>query len=119
MSSRMEESLGKIPSVTFGLLILNCSVHAIIFLFSIGINDFTMTTIRILNHREYYRILTSAFVHGGFIHIFMNMTSLLQLGSSLELQFGSMQFAFLTIWSVLLTGAFYVLLSRYKYYYAE
>ena len=110
MSTRSWEYLCKIPIVTLGLVILNCAVHAVIFLSSTGISGLSISAIQVIGG-EYYRIVTSVFVHGGIIHIFMNMTSLLQLGSSLEMRFGSMQFLLLTMWSILLTGALYVQFS--------
>jgi membrane associated rhomboid family serine protease len=109
--SRLEEFLSKVPVVTRILIVLNCAIHVTIFLSSFGINTLAINAAAVLLHREYYRIVSSAFVHGGFLHIFMNMSSLVQLGGSLEAQFGSMQFAFLTMWSILLVGALYVLFS--------
>jgi membrane associated rhomboid family serine protease len=110
MSSRVTELFSKIPLVTTVLLALNCCTHAIIFLFSLNPGEFAISADLVLDG-DYYRVMSAAFVHGGIMHIFMNMTSLLQLGSSLEAQFGSTQFAFLTLWSTLLIGAVYVLLS--------
>ena len=92
------------------IVISSDNLHAIIFLFSTGINGLSISAMQVIRG-DYYRIISSAFVHGGVLHIFMNMSSLLQLGGSLESQFGSMQFAFFTMWSVLLSGGLYVLLS--------
>lgn len=108
--SRLEEFLSKIPVITRILVVVNCAIHATLFLSSFGLNKLAISAAEVL-HGEYYRMVTSAFVHGGFLHIFMNMSSLVQLGGSLEAQFGSMQFAFLTVWSILLVGALYVLFS--------
>lgn len=110
MASRVTEIFSKIPFVTISLLALNCFIHAIIFLFSLNAGEFAISADLVLDG-EYYRVISAAFVHGGIMHIFMNMTSLLQLGASLEAQFGSTQFALLTLWSTLLIGAVYVLLS--------
>jgi membrane associated rhomboid family serine protease len=110
MASRVTEIFSKIPFVTTSLLALNCFIHAIIFLFSLNAGEFAISADLVLDG-EYYRVISAAFVHGGIMHIFMNMTSLLQLGASLEAQFGSAQFALMTLWSTLLIGAVYVLLS--------
>ena len=110
MTSRVTEILSKIPIVTVGLLLLNCSIHGIVFLFYVGLNNYSISAAQVLRG-EYYRIVSAAFTHNGMMHIFMNMSSLLQLGASLEAQFGSMQFAFLTLWSTVLIGIVYVLLS--------
>ena len=39
---------------------------------------------RIIDQKEYYRLLTSGFVHGGFLHLFFNMYALYLLGPYLE-----------------------------------
>jgi membrane associated rhomboid family serine protease len=110
MSNRIAELVSKIPLVTVGLLALNIGIHGCVFLFSLPSYKLAISAAQILNG-EFYRIITSTFTHGGLLHIFMNMSSLLQLGTSLETQFGSMQFLFLTFWSTFMIGGFYVLLS--------
>lgn len=102
--------LSKIPIVTVSLLLLNSAIHAVIFLFSLDLNNYSISAAQVIKG-EYYRIFSAAYVHGGIMHIFMNMSSLLQLGASLETQFGSLQFAFLTLWSTILIGMVYVFLS--------
>ena len=39
---------------------------------------------RVLDQKEYYRLLTSGFVHGGFFHLFFNMFTLYFFGPVLE-----------------------------------
>lgn len=41
---------------------------------------------------EYYRLLTSIFLHFGFQHLFNNMIMLLMIGWNLELEMGSLRF---------------------------
>ena len=41
---------------------------------------------------EYYRLLTSAFLHGSFFHILMNMFALAQIGPTLEQALGRARF---------------------------
>jgi rhomboid protease GluP len=110
MASRVTDTLSKIPFVTTSLLVLNCGIHAVIFLLSLDIDKFAISADQVLKG-EYYRVFSATFVHGGIMHIAMNMSSLLQVGTSLEAQFGSAQFAILTLWSTILIGAVYVLLS--------
>ena len=45
-----------------------------------------------LNH-QYWRLITSVFVHGGLIHIAMNMWSLYVIGPLVERLFGNLAFA--------------------------
>jgi rhomboid protease GluP len=56
---------------------------------------------------EWYRLITAMFLHGGLIHIGVNMMSLLQLGPALEELYGSARYFFLYV----LTGAFGFLVS--------
>jgi rhomboid protease GluP len=56
---------------------------------------------------EWYRLVTAMFLHGGLIHIGLNMMSLMQLGPALEELYGSARFFFLYV----VTGAFGFLIS--------
>lgn len=56
---------------------------------------------------EWYRLGTAMFLHGGLIHIGVNMMSLMQLGPALEELYGSARYLFLYV----LTGAFGFLVS--------
>jgi membrane associated rhomboid family serine protease len=47
---------------------------------------------RILEHREYYRLLTAGFVHGSIAHLAFNMITLFFFGPVLEVQLGSVGF---------------------------
>lgn len=44
---------------------------------------------------EYYRLVTSAFLHAGLLHLALNMVALLQLGAPLEAALGRIRFAVL------------------------
>ena len=50
---------------------------------------------------EHYRLLTSAFLHGGVFHILMNMFALAQLGPVLEGALGRLRFTALYVLSAL------------------
>jgi rhomboid protease GluP len=59
---------------------------------------------------EYWRLLTAMFLHGGVLHLVMNLFALVQIGSMFELMFGTRRF--LTIYFVSgllasLTSAFF------------
>lgn len=109
--SRAAEYLSSIPVVTCSLLAVNIIVHVAIFLTSASLNKFMMNYHLVVSEGEYFRIVSAAFVHGGIMHILMNMSSLIQLGPSLEIQFGSLKFLFLSLWSVILIGLLYCGLS--------
>jgi len=107
----MEEAFGGIPVITRALLVVNVAVHIIIFTLSLNLNTFSISAHLVIDDNEYYRIISAAFVHAGLMHIFMNMSSLLQLGLSLEAHFGSLQFLFLTLWSLFAVGGLYIFLA--------
>jgi rhomboid protease GluP len=52
---------------------------------------------------EYWRILTSAFLHGGLLHIALNMFALVQVGTYLEALVGSARM--LAIYTIALIGS--------------
>lgn len=108
--SRIQEITSKIPAVTTALIIINCAVHVVVFIFSINVMHLAINWRQVVHEEEIYRIMSAAFVHGGIFHIAMNMSSLLQLGMTMEVQFGSLQFLFLSLWSVVLVGVLYVTL---------
>jgi rhomboid protease GluP len=56
---------------------------------------------------QWWRLVTAMFLHGGLIHIGLNMMSLMQLGPALEELYGSARYFFLYIF----TGAFGFLVS--------
>ena len=106
------------PTVTMALLVVN----AVAFLASgqFGVGSGAATSNRIFaegalfgplidQQQEYWRIVTSAFLHAGFIHIAFNMYLLYTLGNMLEPSLGNVKFAL--IYAVgLLFGSFGALL---------
>ena len=80
MSSRAAETFNSIPLITCSLIVLNVTIHLYNFLFTIQVNNYAISSIYVVAFNQWYRILTSAFIHGGFFHLLMNMMSLYQLG---------------------------------------
>lgn len=107
-TSRVQEYLSSIPIVTKSLLLFNIAVHVALFVTSFPVNDLAINPLVILVRGEYYRMVSSAFVHGGLMHIGMNMSTLLAIGSSLESQYGTLPMLFLTLWCLLLCGGTFV-----------
>lgn len=56
---------------------------------------------------QWYRLITAMFLHGGLIHIGLNMSALMQLGPALEELYGSSRYLFLYV----VSGAFGFLVS--------
>jgi rhomboid domain-containing protein 1 len=96
------------PLITLVLLVVNILIHIIVFLFSIDISPFTFNPYFIVYRYEYYRVFTSAFLHGGILHIAMNMMSLITLGGLLEPTYGSLRFLWITWAAILLAAVNYI-----------
>ena len=109
-------TLSSEPRVTVGLII----VCAVLFLgsgsFGLGssggnslFRNFALFGPSIDVNNEYWRLITSGFLHAGFIHILFNMYLLWILGQMLEPMLGSSRFATL-YFTALLWGSFGALL---------
>jgi membrane associated rhomboid family serine protease len=74
------------PTVTYALIGVNVAVFGIQMLVGISAlaTDFGMWPFGIAIGGEWWRLLTSAFLHGSFLHIGFNMFVLFALGPTLE-----------------------------------
>ncbi len=106
------------PRVTVGLIIVN----AVMFLgsgsFGLGssggnslFRNFALFGPAIDINNEYWRLITSGFLHAGFLHILFNMYLLWILGQMLEPLLGGTRFATL-YFTALLWGSFGALLLK-------
>jgi membrane associated rhomboid family serine protease len=64
-------------------------------------------------HGEWWRMVTSMFLHGGYLHLALNMYSLYYVGSILEIQIGRWQFLLLYFGSGIAGSAGAILWSPY------
>ena len=64
----------------------------------------------LVNH-QWWRIVTSAFLHGSLMHIFVNMISLWSLGRFIELATGSVRMLFIYVLSMVASGLGVIFLS--------
>lgn len=69
----------------------------------------------VLIHHQWWRIITSAFLHGGLIHIFVNMISLWSLGRFIEYIAGSTRMAVIYAVSLVASGLGVVYLTAPMY----
>lgn len=107
-NDRLQEYIGSIPLVTKTLVVINLAIHAVVFVTDFPQHALAINPVLVLASGEYYRLVSSAFVHGGILHIAMNMSSLLALGSILEQKLGSLQFFIFTMEAVMLIGCTFV-----------
>jgi len=70
----------------------------------------------LIKSKQYYRIITSEFIHAGIAHWVMNMLTLLNVGKSVELDFGSIPFVFITLVLIILSGGIYLGLCAFMAY---
>lgn len=66
-----------------------------------------------ITHSEWWRMVTSMFLHGGYLHLALNMYSLYYVGSILEIQIGRWQFVLLYLGSGMAGSAGALLWSPY------
>lgn len=91
------------PTVTYALIAINIVVFAMQYL--VGVNDlaeqYGMWPIGIAVGDEWWRLITSAFLHGSFLHIAFNMYVLFALGPTLERILGHSRFIVLYLLAAL------------------
>jgi len=83
----------------------------VVFLFDPPLRQYTLSATLVLYAHQYWRLVTSAFIHGGVLHIAMNMMSLVAIGSSLEQSIGTIQLCLTILWQALLCGSTSVAVS--------
>ncbi len=103
----------KTPYVTYALIAIN----TIIFLIGYGLNINNGLINAFANNYdavtggEYYRLITSAFIHGGVLHILCNMYVLYVIGAQTENFFGHVKFLVIYILSALSGSLLSILLN--------
>jgi len=108
-----QEALGTVPLVTLTITFACIAVYVACNLvrYEEAVQAFSLSPFMVVYGLQVYRIVTAAFMHGGLLHIGMNMLSLLSLGSSLEPQMGTLRFFFLVLLYTLFIGGGYVAAS--------
>lgn len=104
---------------TYSIMIINIIIFLIEVLKSRSIIDINIYTLiemgakinPLINRGEFYRIITAAFLHGGLIHIFFNMSALNIIGKEVEGIFGSKKFLLIYILSAIGGNLFSYLFS--------
>lgn len=88
----------KTPIITYSLVIINILVFLSMYIFGNGSTDintlvnFGAIYSPLIKAGEYYRLLFAGFIHIGVIHLFVNMYSLLAIGTRLESLIGKWKF---------------------------
>ena len=107
----------KKPIITISLIVINIIVFALMYLFGNGstntqtLIDFGANYLPLTKSGDYYRLLTSAFLHIGLIHLALNMYSLFVIGTSIEYFYGKVKYLLIYLYSALIGSLFTVILS--------
>ena len=107
----------KKPIITFSLIIINLIVFALMYAFGAGSENsetlikFGANYIPLTKSGEYYRLITSAFLHIGFIHLLLNMYSLYVVGTQIEYFYGKVKYIFIYLFSAIMGSLFTLVLS--------
>ncbi|MBE5957563.1 MAG: rhomboid family intramembrane serine protease [Lachnospiraceae bacterium] len=109
--SREGEAEAKIPFITISIVAVNILVFLIGAFNLLGVNGDALFNLGCLDYSavygkgEYYRIITSMFLHGGYDHISSNMFILLVIGIGMQTERWLGHFQFLMVYLVSGMGA--------------
>jgi len=95
----------KIPIITYILIGINILVFILQFLFNMNddlINKYALYGPYVRDFNEYYRLISSGFLHADIFHIAFNMYALYVLGSQLESYLGKCKYTIIYFFSLIL-----------------
>ncbi len=105
------------PILTYLLIIANVFIFILMYIYGRGSED-TETLINFgavytpfIKNGEYYRLIASAFLHIGFLHLLFNMYALIIVGTQIEYLYGRFKYGFIYIFSAIMGSLFTVALS--------
>lgn len=102
----------KKPVITYALLLINIVVFALMNIIGNGSEDnatlvkFGAIVPDLVKGGEYYRLITSAFLHIGIAHIVANMYSLFILGPNIEYFYGKGKYICIYLYSAIMGSLF-------------
>ena len=70
--------------ITFSLIAINVIISLIGFSNTVFLEKAMMWPYRIKREKQYYRFITSGFIHADLVHLFFNMFSFFYFGSAIE-----------------------------------
>lgn len=101
------------PIITTSLIVIN----VIVYLLSIVNYNFILNTFAnyylYIKNGEFYRLLTSTFVHANIIHLLFNMYALYVIGPVVEKYYGKLKFLLIYLGSGIIGSLFSVVLTNY------
>ncbi|MDD3392621.1 MAG: rhomboid family intramembrane serine protease [Bacilli bacterium] len=103
--------------VTYGLITLNILIFFMMYLFGNGsydsntLLDFGASYGPFIKNGEYYRLLSSAFLHIGLLHLTFNMYALYIIGKQLEGFYGPVKYLIIYLFSAITGNLLSILFS--------
>ncbi|MGH1349511.1 MAG: rhomboid family intramembrane serine protease [Methyloligellaceae bacterium] len=105
--------------LTYALLVMNIIVSGYAFYMDRGlIERYSLHVGAVLRNKEYYRLITSGFLHGHPFHLLFNILTLYYFGSNIEAAIGSSGFGIVYLGSLIISGAVAVYIKRYNWNYS-
>lgn len=102
----------KKPYLTYALIVINVIVFVLMYILGSGSEDnetlikFGANYPELIKSGEYYRLITSAFLHIGTVHLLCNMYSLYILGQNIEHFFGKVKYIIIYLLSAVFASLF-------------
>ena len=117
--SKTVEKVFKIkkPIITYSIIAINIIVFILMYILGNGSTD-PYTLIKfganyrgsVINH-EFYRLITCAFIHIGFMHLTLNTYSLYVIGVQLESYFGKLKYIIIYLFSAITASLISVIIT--------
>jgi len=99
------------PIITYVLIGLNILMFVLMYIFGSGSEHIgtllkfgALSKYHVIMNNEYYRIFTSAFLHIGFLHLFLNLYALKVMGTQVENYFGKTKYLIIYFVSILISS---------------
>ena len=93
------------------LILINIAVFIMQYINPPILPNYALISPRVIKEHEYYRVVTCMFLHGGFLHIFLNMWVLHLFGSLLEQRIGKKHFLIMYFLSGIIGSCFWLLVN--------
>ena len=109
----------KKPYVTYAIIAVNIIVFILMYILGNGstdnntlINFGANNRFYVVTLKEYYRLITCAFLHIGLIHLVVNLYSLYVIGSSVESFFGKTKYLVIYFISILSSSLLSIVINK-------
>ena len=103
--------------LTIIIIAINVILFALMYIFGHG-SENTATLIKfganmgsLTKHGDFYRLITSAFLHIGIIHLLCNLYSLFMIGPTVDYFYGKIKFILIYLYSAITASLFVLIFS--------